>query len=98
MAKRKAKIRKKNQGPTPIVDNNRPVVEDRNPTEKEVAVYQDAAKKNLEGTTRVTRQEQAKKKTGNKDAGESESIKTIADAVKKDPSIVARIKNMVKKW
>lgn len=99
MVKHKARIVKKSkQLPKPIIDHNRPIVEDKNPTAKEVETYQKAAKQNLEGTTRVTRQEQAKKKIGHKDAGESESIKNMKDAIKKDPSILARIKNMVKKW
>lgn len=59
--------------------------------------YIEEAKKNLEGVTRVTRQEQAKKISG-KDAGDSLSTRDIDQIAEKDASFWDRIKKMVKKW
>jgi hypothetical protein len=66
-------------------------------TDTDTQKYHDEVKKNLEGVTRVTRQEQSRQISG-KDCGDSESIKSLEDAIKKDPTIQERIKQMVKKW
>lgn len=92
MVKVKAKIRKK-QDPKPT---QTPEAQSQTSSEKEVEKYRQDASKNLEGTTRVTRQEKAKKETG-RDNGDSESVRSIEDAKKKDPSLFARIKKMVKR-
>ena len=89
MIKIKAKIKKKKDPKsTEILKST---------TEEQVEKYHQDAKKNLEGITRVTRQELAKKVSG-KDNGDSDSIRSIEGARKKDPSLVQRIKQMVKRW
>lgn len=71
-------------------------IEGTNPSKDEAEKYRKQA--NKEAVTRVTRQEQGKKATGNKDCGDSNTIKSMEDAKEKDPSLTQRIANMVKKW